>query len=221
MMNENEKLEQLHTECFALEKEAGIAQPMERAREGRFIPLGALGEDASPDEYFADEFDHFREGARNAYFSVEDANLRKRLIALRQKIDTHVAKSFDADLEAVQQVVSAARRKTTNQPWELAAFWAVGAVAVGYWTFNLVGAIGGAVAGFFIGQGVVANAKRAAQTELEQAENELKQLQKDKQVHALRPECFSFDEEITGKRDEQLDQQSAYANILQAQLSGR
>ena len=50
-----QELERLQSECRALEEKAGLSQVMERAREGRFIPLGALGEKVTPDEYFADE----------------------------------------------------------------------------------------------------------------------------------------------------------------------
>ena len=50
-------LERLQNECRSLEEQAAISQTMERAREGRFIPLGVFGEDVSPQEYFADELD--------------------------------------------------------------------------------------------------------------------------------------------------------------------
>ncbi len=71
-------LQQLHEASYALEERASITKKMERAREGRFIPLGAVGDKATPDEYFADEHDSFREKARDAYFSVQDVELRKQ-----------------------------------------------------------------------------------------------------------------------------------------------
>lgn len=80
---------QLEDECLALEQHAGIAQAMERAYQGSLFPLGAGdGEDPSPDEYFADESDNFRRRMRRAYFSVQDVDLRRKLIALRRKWDT-------------------------------------------------------------------------------------------------------------------------------------
>lgn len=215
-MNDTTKLENLEAECSALEEEAEITAQMERAREGRLIPLGAFGEDTTPDAYFADEFDHFRERARDAYFSVEDVDLRRKLITIRRRIDAHISRAFEADMEVARQTVSAARSKSLNQPWGAAGFWAVATVAVGYWAFDLVGAIGGAVLGFFSGQGVIANAKRAAQMEFEHAEKELEQLQKYQEIRALHPECFGIQEECTGVRDEQLDWQSAYGNVLQS-----
>jgi hypothetical protein len=57
---------------------------------------------------------------------------------------------------------------------------AVGAVAIGYWIYGLVGAIAGAVGGFFLGQGVVSEARRNANAELERAMQELEQVRQDR-----------------------------------------
>lgn len=208
-------LKHLQEECLALEEEAGISKAMERAREGRFIPLGAIGEEASPDEYFADEHDYFRDKARDAYFSVQELALRKKLIAAQRKIDNHVMRSFEADIAAANHAVSIATAKMQNQPWTKAAAIAVGAVAVGDWTFGYVGAIAGAVGGFFLGQGVVSAAKSSAIIEVNQATQELKDARKERGQRSLWPECFSQSEEITGEREQHLDRESAYANVLQ------
>lgn len=215
-----DELKRLQEECIALEDQAGITQAMERAREGRFIPVGAMGEEASPEEYFADEHDHFREKARDAYFSVEDLALRKRLIAIQRKIERQVRRSFEADVVAANRAVNAAKAKASQQPWTTAALFAVGAVGVGYWLFNVVGAIAGAVGGFFLGQGLIAEARNRANGELEQAMLELEQAKKSQAENALWPECFSAMEEVTGEREEQLDHESAYANVLRASKSG-
>lgn len=213
-------LKQLQEVCLVLEEEAGISKAMERAREGRFIPLGAMGEEASPDEYFADEHDHFRDKARDAYFSVQDVELRKKLITAQRKIDSYVMRSFEADIAAANQAVSSATAKMQNQPWTKAAVFAVGAVAVGYWAFGLVGAIAGAVGGFFLGQGVVSEAKSNAIIEVNQATQELEDARKERAQRSLWPECFSRSEEITGEREQHLDGESAYANVLQAGKGG-
>jgi hypothetical protein len=215
-LERTDELKRLQEECLALEEQAGLSQAMERAREGRFIPLGAMGEEASPDEYFADEHDHFRDKARDAYFSVQEVALRKKLIAAQRKIESHIRQSFEADIAAANRAVSVAKARTRNQPWTKAAVIAVGAVAVGYWAYGLVGAIAGAVGGVFLGQGVLSEARNNANAELEQAAQELEQARKDQAQRSLWPECFSRSEEITGEREEHLDRESAYANVLQA-----
>ena len=213
-------LKQLREACLVLEEQAGLSQAMERAREGRFIPLGAMGEEASPDEYFADERDYFRQKARDAYFSVPDAELRKKLIAAQRKIENHIMGSYETDIAAANRAVLVATAKTRNEPWVKAAAFAVGAVAVGYWAFSLVGAIAGAIGGFFLGQGVLSEAKNEAIIELEQATQELEQARKDQAQRSLWPECFSRSEEITGEREEHLDHELAYANVLRASNGG-
>ena len=219
-LEQMDALKHLQENCLALEEEAGISKAMERAREGRFIPLGAMGEDASPAEYFADEHDHFRDKARDAYFSVQEVELRKKLIAAQRKIDSHVMRSFEADIAAANHAVSIATAKMHNQPWTKAAVIAVGAVAVGYWAFSYVGAIAGAVGGFFLGQGVISEAKSKAIIEVNQATQEFEDVQKERAQRSLWPECFSLLEEITGEREQHLDQESAYANVLQAGKGG-
>ncbi len=215
-LEQMDALKRLQEACLALEEEAGISKAMERAREGRFIPLGTMGEEASPDEYFADERDYFRRKVRDAYFSVQDVKLRKRLIAAQRKIDSHVMRSFEADIAAANHAVSIATTKVHNERWIKAAGFAVGAVAIGYWAFDLVGAIAGAVGGFFLGQGVVSEAKSNAIAEVKQATQELEIARKEQAQQSLCPECFSSSEEIAGEREQHLDRESAYANVLQA-----
>jgi hypothetical protein len=119
------ELKRLGEECLTLEEQAGLSQAMERAREGRFIPLGVMDKAASPDEYFADEHDHFRDEARNAYFSVKDCALRKKLIAAQRKIESHIRQSFEVDVAAATRAVSVAKAKTNDQPWTKGAVIAI------------------------------------------------------------------------------------------------
>lgn len=215
-LEQMDMLKRLQQECRDLEDEAGISIAMTRAREGRVIPLGAMGEDASPDEYFADENDYFREKARDAYFSVQDLKLRKRLIAVQRKIDSHILRSFDAEIASAKHAASIATAKIHNQPWTKAAIFSVSAVAFGFWIFGLAGAIAGAVAGFFLGQGVISQAKSQAIAEVNQATEELTNAQKEREHRSLWPECFSSSEEVLGDREPHLDRESAYENVLRA-----
>ena len=117
----SQELERLQSECRALEEKAGLSQIMERAREGRFIPLGALGEKVTPDEYFADEHDHLRRKTRGAYFSGRELALRKNLIASARKVESCYRQSLEEDFIAANRAVLTARAKAQRQPWGKAA----------------------------------------------------------------------------------------------------
>ena len=90
----SQELERLQSECRALEEKAGLSQVMVCAREGRFFPLGAFGDQVTPDEYFADEHDHLRSETRDAYFSVSELALRKKLIASARKVESRYRQSL-------------------------------------------------------------------------------------------------------------------------------
>lgn len=206
--------------CEALEARADISQAMSRAREGRFIPLGALGEPASSAEYFADEHDYLRSKTRDAYFSVQDLELRKQLIAAERAVDAEIEKSYAADMSEANQTLLLAQAAADKQPWRTAAVVALGAVALGNWFYGLVGAIAGAVGGFFLSQAIVHEAKVTTKAALSTAVAEIEQLRKDSKQRALHPPIFSINEELTGQRDEHLDRESAYANVLQQERTG-
>ena len=217
----SQELERLRNECRAIEEEAGLSETMERAREGRFFPLGAFGEKTSPQEYFADEHDDLRGNTRDAYFPVKDIGLRKKLITAQRVVESRLRQSLEEDIIAANREVSIAAAKVQRQPWGKAALLGMGAVALGYWVFGIVGAIGGAIGGFFLGQGVIAEARNEANAALAQVSHELEQAQQEKLGHSLMPEFFSHWEEMSGERDTGLDSQSAYANVLQAKTANQ
>lgn len=217
---ESQELEHLRNECRALEDEAGLTAIMERAREGRLFPLGAFGEKTTPQEYFADEHDYLREKTRDAYFSVKNKEARKKLIAAQRKVEGRLRRSLEEDVIRANREVALAAAKAQQQPWGKAALAGIGAVALGYLVFGIVGAIGGAVGGLFLGLGVVSHARNYANSLLAQATHEFEQAKKEKEENTLMPEFFSSREEMSGDRDTNLDQESAYANVLQAPKNG-
>jgi hypothetical protein len=111
----------LYAELEELETKAGIADKTKRAREGNLFSLGAVGEECTPDEYFADEYDDLRRHIREAYFAVEDADLRKSLIAKTLKSDKAdaeaIAISMRRDIERAQRQLEEARRAADHDPW--------------------------------------------------------------------------------------------------------
>ena len=200
----------------SLEDKAEITSAMDRAREGIFIALGAMGDEATPEEFFADEYDHFRGRARDAYFSVQNLALRKELIAAQLAVDAHVMRSFDEDIAVALRAAPAANAKALNPPWTKAARYAVSAVAFGEWVFGHTGTLAGAMGGFFLRQGVTTQANTITSSGATQANQKLDTANKEKAQYKLWPECFSREEEFTGEGDSELDHQSAYANVLRA-----
>ncbi len=206
-------LKPLREQLAALEARAGITKDMERAREGNFMPLGIDGEKVSSDEDLADEHDGLRRRTRQAYFGVADIELRKELI----KTDREINKKFDEhsedDFREANGAVAKAKAASSQQPWGLAAIIAIAAVAIGYKVYDIVGAIAGAVGGFFLAMGTVKNNQTETAAAFEQAEKELAELKKSQYVNSLSPEMFNHMEQLTGEEDREFGYESAHQNV--------
>lgn len=212
---QSQELERLRNECRVLEDEAGLTAIMEQAREGRLFPLGAFGEKTTPQEYYADEYDYLKKQTRDAYFSVKNKEARKKLIIAQRKVESRLRQLFEEDVIQANREISLAAAKAQQLPWGKATFIGVGAVALGYWVFGIVGAIGGAIGGLFLGLGVISHTRNYANSLLAQAKYDLEQAKKEKEENILMPEYFSNREENSGERDTNLDQELAYFNVLQ------
>lgn len=216
---EQDELERLRNDASKLEAQAGIVEEMKRAREGSFFPLGIDGEKVSSEEYHADEHDDFRRHARDAYFSVRNMDLRKKLIAAQRNIERCIDQRHDADVIEAETALQTASAKQGSVPWLVAGFWALVSVALGAWQWGVIGAIGGAVFGYFLGNSIVAEANKKAASEVSEAQETLKRLKNGRAINALYPETFSHHEQYFGERVDDMDRQSAYANILQSEHS--
>jgi hypothetical protein len=208
-------VDRLREGLLTLEERAGITKAMERAREGRFIPMGALGDKCTPAEYFADEHDAVRDKTRDAYFSVPDLALRKELISADREIDEAQAEAFAADRIAASRALMLAEAKARREPWLNAGIAAVASVGVGAWFFNLPGAIAGAVGGYFFGHAIVSNAKNDAAVEVERARESLAAAKEGEEEVRGRPAFFSGSEEDSGERDKEFDRRSALSELWQ------
>ena len=212
-----ELLRSLLDQCAELEEKAGLAEEVEKAEGGRFFPLGIDGEECSSDEYFADEHDHFREHIREAYFSVQDADMRMELIAARRRVDAELAQQFEREASTAHQAVTRASKGAENLPWGLAALVSVACVSVGYVAFQLAGAIAGGLAGFFLGQGVIQSAKNKVNSLHRDAQFEFQIATDNLNRSKLHPELFTRNEQLTGDRDKTFDMQSALENVRAAE----
>ncbi len=218
--DQRHELDRLREENRKLEVELGLGPVMERAREGRFIPLGAFGEKVTPEEYFADESDYLRGKQRDAYFSLADVDARKRLITATRAAEAAYRELLEIDVALAKQKVAAAEEKAKHEPWGKAAVLGAAAVGIGYWIFGLPGAIAGGVSGFFLGQWVVAGARNEVKSEDVDARAELEEAQKEKADASLMPEFFNQREELTGQRDASIDNESAWVNAIRKQDAG-
>lgn len=212
-----EGLDQEAQELERLEQQAGISQTMKQARAGRNLPPRSLGEHATPQEYVANDYDQRRGATRNTYFSVDDAQLRKQLIALSRKIDSSHRQSTDEQIDTARREISLANSQVKRRPWGKATLLGVALVAFGYWASQGAGVIAGAVAAVFLGLGVIANARTNARLRLAQAMRRLEQAKREQADYALFPEVFSATEETSGRRDTDFDIESAYRNTLRKQ----
>jgi hypothetical protein len=208
-------LNPLREALAALEAQAGITEEMERARDYNFMPLGIDGEKVSSDEYFADEHDGRRDRTRKAYFGVADIELRQKLIKADREFDKKIEEHSEDDLREANSAVIKAKTAAAQQPWGLAAIIAIVAVAIGYKVYDVVGAIAGAVGGFFLAMGAVKNKQAETAAALAQAEQELAELKKSQYVSSLSPENFNHMEQLTGEEDREFGHENARWNVLE------
>lgn len=213
----DEKLKLLLKKCDELEATAGITDKVERAESGRFFPLGLGDDDCSPDEYFADEHDHFREHIRNAYFSVQDRKLRMELITARRLVDSELKQSFEREANLARSEENSALLKEVISNWGLAALISAVSVMAGYAIFQVPGAIAGAAAGYFIGNGVIQYKQINASTAYVNAKETLKNALENLNRSKLHPECFTHHEQLSGNRDKEFDALSAIQNVHKSQ----
>lgn len=212
----------LYDELEALEAQAGIAEKTKRAREGSFIPLGALGDKCTPEEYFANEYDYTRRHIRAAYFEVEDAELRKALIAKTlesdKAADEAIAISTRRDINEARRQLESARRYADRTPW-VQALTAIVFVAIGWKLFKTPGAIAGAIAAYFLGNGEIRRSEVRRDELVKQSESDLRAALDQRERDKDRPAYFTLQEARTGIRDQYFENESAWGNVLQRSRS--
>lgn len=217
-----ERLKKLAEEFDSLCKDAGIsAQALEKAREGRFIPYGALGDEVdglsqqqNNQLYWDYEHDAIRGKIRKLIFSVPDMDMRKRLIAKHSEIEDAVSAAAEKDIFVKQREIDVTRGKSASGGWVAGAIIGGLCVFVGYRLFRLAGAIGGAIVGFFIGQYRVLKARSSAKEVIQILEAELAELQKSLATDRVQPRFFSNSERFNGEENKTFDRESAFGNRM-------
>jgi hypothetical protein len=140
---------------------------------------------------------------RDLYFSISDPMIRRALMILERKEHDVMVKFWTRGVEEAEAIVEKAQARTDIpfDMWLTAAICGFMVVAAGQFAAGLTGAIGGAVAGYFIGQGVVATYKGWARRALETARRDLDDERVDAAESTAAIPLFSDDEEISGVPD--------------------
>lgn len=138
------RLLELGAELREIEAKAGLTEAMRSAQEH------CVAFDANS---------YWRRIKRDAYFSVQDSDLRNALINKCAQCDLEVGLLHEEELIQLRQVLEMTTAGAERLPWVSAAAVAVLVVAVGAGIAGVPGAIGGAVAGIFLGQGVIQGGK--------------------------------------------------------------
>src|ERR1700730_6111805 len=131
-------------EVKVLVQRAGIAEKVEQAAEGPLIPSNAF--DGPPrgskewheNEKFDDQYTTHR--LRTAYFSAQDIDLRKEIIAKICETEAFTRQLFQQDVNDAATTVKNAYKNRARWPLS-AGLLGVFLVAAGYYFFDLVGAI--------------------------------------------------------------------------------
>lgn len=189
-------------QCRALEQKAGIAETVNLAYDGRYlsIPTNPAEEARYGNQVLDIEKKAIRLHIRDAYFSVADIGLRKKLIAKSRECEALRRRWFQQEVSDAH-----ARLKALNtsirQWWLLAALCGTGFVGGGYFIFAIPGAIAGAVAGLFLGRAIEHADERRREAELKEAENDLALAKTN--LHKVTGEqpAFSQSEEHSGEPD--------------------
>jgi hypothetical protein len=140
---------------------------------------------------------------RDLYFSVADPVIPRALMILEREEHDVMVQFWNKGVEEAETIVEKAQARTDIpfHVWLTAAICGFMVVAAGQVAAGLTGAIGGAVAGYFIGQGIVATYKGWARHALETARRDLDDERGDAGESIAANHMFSIDEEISGVPD--------------------
>jgi hypothetical protein len=199
-------LKKLGGELMELEERAGLSDKVKDAQLGPMFP----NLEATPDEYFKETEYHTRRKVRRLYFALPDVDARKELIAKRRLFDSVRKAYWQREAATARQNLIDKQRAATSLSWGRAGVLAAVCVAVGSYFFQLYGAIGGALMGFFLAQGALANERNYKAAAVRAAQEELEEALKTEREDAAAPAWFDASEERTGEMDKDFDRKSVY-----------
>ncbi len=199
------------SELRKLEEQAGISAKVNTAND--YCPFPSFSEAPEGTEQYRKHEEssskhiediNKRVGAinmRNAYFSVSDISIRKELIALNRKlVSLHTNLSLHSLWDARASVEEA---RKSNENWPLyAAAVGLTLVGLGDQLFGVSGAIGGALASYFLGRFWEDLCKRQTEDAVKSARESVIQCEADYEEGKNAIQLFSRGEEHTGEQSE-------------------
>jgi hypothetical protein len=208
--NLRKQMEACHQALIELEASAGIAQAAEALRNeppDYFWVIGA-GERHSDEQREAVAFeekwhaDRTTRRIRELYFAVHDVALRKALIAKVREEENLNVRFWQEELSDAAARHRAAQATGTRW-WIVASLCGVFAVVLGFSLFGIIGAMGGLLVGYFSGRSLEHSFRRARESAIAIAEEELKEAQDTWDKTRNEPLTFSRDEAWTGEPDKE------------------
>lgn len=109
---------------------------------------------------------HDLSALRAQYLAITDVELRRKLMDLEDQEHWVYVRFWDACIADAKQILDQHRYALDHPPWGRAAIYGAACVTAGYAIAGLPGAIGGAVAGLFVGQGTVSRAQAYAKEQI-------------------------------------------------------
>jgi hypothetical protein len=201
-----------HQALAELEVRAGIAEATEKLREEApdYLSVYDAAEPHSDEQRELEasvekwhEVDKTRR-IRQLYFTVPDIDLRKALITKVREEENLGVRFWQEELSdaAVRRSVA---ETTGSHWWVVASLWGVGLIGLGYYLFGIIGAMGGLLVGYFCGWSLQSSARRARQSAIAKAQEELKEAEATWDKTRNDPLTFSQREARTGKPDQEDD----------------
>jgi hypothetical protein len=201
-----EQAKACHQELVELETRAGIVDAAEKLRtEPPHYHLvydaaepysDAQREAKQAEEAFHQQ--HATRRTRDLYFAVQDAELRKKLIAKDREEGTLALCYWQQELSDAAVRLDTARSMHKHW-WAWASMWGIGLLALGFHFFGLIGALGGLLVGYLNGRRMEHEALRARDTAVVDAERELKEAEETWNHVRNQPQTFSQREAKTGE----------------------
>jgi hypothetical protein len=203
------KLEDIEKEQEIITKEleglindAGISAEVQKAQEGPWplflgdiAPFGSEERAAQIKIEEGYEHNYYKRKIRNAYFSVQDIELRKKLIEKERKKQKLHGQYFEAQVYLARQELKKTKGTRSTSCYYIAALISAVTVFLGHAFFSISGAVAGAIVGYFLGRKIEESARRDYELLVIDAEDNLQEAEKAWQDVKNQPEIFLLGEE--------------------------
>jgi hypothetical protein len=192
-----------------LEQDAGIFDAAQRAREGSLIPLGVTNPElAEGGGHHAYEFDAIRRRMRDLYFSIENHEVRAKLIEAQFR--HHQVFIFWRDRE-IQLIKSYLHELKESSPLPKYSFFALVIIFSCWWLSGFTGALLATLTSFSI----IWQSLKERKAEIKDTESELLDSLTELSKLQSKPITFEHGEMLSANRFLESDRLSAWRTHIQ------